>query len=62
MTPEEVQKSEIPTSDWPGEMSQGQETAMAYQILRWVQHDEKIQDLLEESRKSPLRNWLLEAE
>ncbi|HWD40878.1 MAG TPA: hypothetical protein VG944_18665 [Fimbriimonas sp.] len=44
--------------DWPGEMSEAEQTAMPHQILRFLNGDEYPHDWFRQESASPLKAWL----
>lgn len=44
--------------EWPSELSSEERAAMPHRILRWIRGDEKLSDLLDPYRDSPLKDWL----
>ena len=43
-------------SDWPKEPENA--AGLPFQILRWIRGDDRVQPLIEEFQKSPIRSWL----
>lgn len=47
--------------DWPAEIPEGNLAIVPHQILRWIQGDETMSDLLAEAARSPVTEWLAES-
>ena len=43
-------------SDWP--VAPENDAAIPFQILRWIRGDDRVQPLIDEYQKSPIRSWL----
>ena len=44
--------------DWPAPLTETEVQRQPHRILRWINYDEPIGDLLEEARGSALRRWI----
>lgn len=46
------------TLEWPGEMSEGDETLVPHQVLRWIRADDYLYDIIKTHEQSPLKQWM----
>lgn len=46
--------------DWPAPLADAAKAGIPHQILRWINHDDEVGDLLSEARESRFRAWLEE--